>query len=406
MLRERQAVRAICFSNCGRMLAYGTNSRDLHVFELPPSTSASSFEDEDGDSTDIHEDEDGDSNMKELLHRAHHHAGSIYCIAWSANGRLLATGSNDRWVKLIRMKEEDGGNDCGGGTGAAAATGAAGAAGAAAFKISSHGADDSSLCAEGSKDVPGHDGAVRGLRFMEETGSDGAQLLSVEGGGGSLRVWDILAGGGAGRDASLTSVLDGHSGPVFCVQSPTAGCAGAAWQAITGGGDKTVRVWDLRTDLCMGIIRTTSPVHAVSYHPTNPLLIASTAGVADHACAVWDLRMLGAAAGGDRGWMAPLQQLTHHEQECRSIQFSPDGQWLLTASFDGTATVAKWAEGTPVTTPAASGVTSATRLPVIRTYSQSNARVLQARWHPRLPMLAYSVQGQSGDALVQVDHGL
>ena len=33
--------------------------------------------------------------------RNKHHKGSIYCVAWSPCGQLLATGSNDKYVKVL-----------------------------------------------------------------------------------------------------------------------------------------------------------------------------------------------------------------------------------------------------------------------------------------------------------------
>lgn len=33
--------------------------------------------------------------------RNKHHKGSIYCVAWSRCGQLLATGSNDKFVKVL-----------------------------------------------------------------------------------------------------------------------------------------------------------------------------------------------------------------------------------------------------------------------------------------------------------------
>lgn len=33
--------------------------------------------------------------------RNKHHKGSIYCVAWSHCGQLLATGSNDKFVKVL-----------------------------------------------------------------------------------------------------------------------------------------------------------------------------------------------------------------------------------------------------------------------------------------------------------------
>ena len=40
---------------------------------------------------------------KVLYKKGKHHLGSIYCMAWSPSGRIIATGSNDKLIKLIRV---------------------------------------------------------------------------------------------------------------------------------------------------------------------------------------------------------------------------------------------------------------------------------------------------------------
>lgn len=41
-----------------------------------------------------------------LFKRTKHHKGSIYCMAWSPDGQLIATGSNDKTVKLMRYNDD------------------------------------------------------------------------------------------------------------------------------------------------------------------------------------------------------------------------------------------------------------------------------------------------------------
>lgn len=41
------------------------------------------------------------TNIPILFERQNHHLGSIYCIDWSRSGRLIATGSNDKQVKIL-----------------------------------------------------------------------------------------------------------------------------------------------------------------------------------------------------------------------------------------------------------------------------------------------------------------
>lgn len=41
-----------------------------------------------------------------LFKRTKHHKGSIYCLAWSPMGDLIATGSNDKTVKLMKFNAD------------------------------------------------------------------------------------------------------------------------------------------------------------------------------------------------------------------------------------------------------------------------------------------------------------
>lgn len=41
-----------------------------------------------------------------LFKRTRHHKGSIYCMAWTPMGDLMATGSNDKTVKLMKFNPE------------------------------------------------------------------------------------------------------------------------------------------------------------------------------------------------------------------------------------------------------------------------------------------------------------
>lgn len=41
-----------------------------------------------------------------LCKRTKHHRGSIYCTSWSADGELIATGSNDKTIKYMRFNKD------------------------------------------------------------------------------------------------------------------------------------------------------------------------------------------------------------------------------------------------------------------------------------------------------------
>jgi WD40 repeat protein len=40
-------------------------------------------------------------DVKLVFEQKNHHLGSIYCLDWSMSGRLIASGSNDKLVKLM-----------------------------------------------------------------------------------------------------------------------------------------------------------------------------------------------------------------------------------------------------------------------------------------------------------------
>jgi len=42
-----------------------------------------------------------------LFKHNNHHRGSIYCVAWNDSGDMIATGSNDKTIKLARFDAEN-----------------------------------------------------------------------------------------------------------------------------------------------------------------------------------------------------------------------------------------------------------------------------------------------------------
>lgn len=49
----------------------------------------------------------GVQNLKVIFENENHHAGSVYCIDWSRSSRLIATGSNDRSIKILVCPDLD-----------------------------------------------------------------------------------------------------------------------------------------------------------------------------------------------------------------------------------------------------------------------------------------------------------
>ncbi|KAI5640323.1 hypothetical protein NE865_07248 [Phthorimaea operculella] len=97
VLEDLQAVRCAEFHPNGKLYAVGSNTKTLRICTYPK------IEDV--------KDNSAPTAPTVLLKRTKHHKGSIYCLAWSPAGDLLATGSNDKTVKLMRDLLATGSND-------------------------------------------------------------------------------------------------------------------------------------------------------------------------------------------------------------------------------------------------------------------------------------------------------
>lgn len=115
----------------------------------------------------------------------------------------------------------------------------------------------------------GSDGTTRlwDVRTGERLGSlptGVVHAIAVEGdlalvGGGGLRLWDLRDG----RDRPLT----GHAGAVTAV-------AIRGRQAVSGGWDRTLRMWDLRTGKQTAPpVRFPWPISALAWHPDGQLVV-------------------------------------------------------------------------------------------------------------------------------------
>uniref|UniRef100_A0A673YUE6 WD repeat domain 47 n=1 Tax=Salmo trutta TaxID=8032 RepID=A0A673YUE6_SALTR len=258
-LEDTQAVRAVAFHPTGALYAVGSNSKTLRVCAYP------------------------DLYLSPLalqpevrFKRNKHHKGSIYCVAWSHCGKLLATGSNDKYVKVLPFSAE--------------------------------------TCNATGPDLEFsmHDGTIRDLAFMEGPESGGAILISA--GAGDCNIYTTDCQRGQGLHA-----LSGHTGHVLSLYT------WGGWMIASGSQDKTVRFWDLRIPTCVRVVGTAfhgsgSPVASVAVDPSGRLLAT---GQEDSGCMLYDIR------GG-----RVVQTYRPHSSDVRSVRFSPGAHYLLTGSYD------------------------------------------------------------------------
>ncbi|MGH0160731.1 UNVERIFIED_CONTAM: hypothetical protein FKN15_039882 [Acipenser sinensis] len=217
--------------------------------------------------------------------RNKHHKGSIYCVAWSHCGQLLATGSNDKYVKVLPFSAE--------------------------------------TCNATGPDLEFsmHDGTIRDLAFMEGPESGGAILISA--GAGDCNIYTTDCQRGQGLHA-----LSGHTGHILSLYT------WGGWMIASGSQDKTVRFWDLRVPSCVRVVGTAlhgsgfqsiacvtgSAVASVAVDPSGRLLAT---GQEDTSCMLYDIR------GGRM-----VQTYRPHSSDVRSVRFSPRAHYLLTGSYD------------------------------------------------------------------------
>ncbi|KAM6948499.1 WD repeat-containing protein 47 [Aplochiton taeniatus] len=261
-LEDTQAVRAVAFHPTGALYAVGSNSKTLRVCAYPDTLDTS-----------------GSGLTKQPVvrfKRNKHHKGSIYCVAWSHCGQLLATGSNDKYVKVLPFSSE--------------------------------------TCNATGPDLEFsmHDGTIRDLAFMEGPESGGAILISA--GAGDCNIYTTDCQRGQGLHA-----LSGHTGHILSLYT------WGGWMIASGSQDKTVRFWDIRVPSCVRVVGTAfhgsgSPVASVAVDPSGRLLAT---GQEDSACMLYDIR------GGRM-----VQTYRPHSSDVRSVRFSPGAHYLLTGSYD------------------------------------------------------------------------